>query len=318
MTFRQNSGQRLLPTGRLRVAGALSESGADGRQAGCAGSGAKLKTMYITKLPPRGRLLGGLAAAGLANGLLNRVADAIASDGLAGAIAGTFGISALVWIAACVCVVHAWTAPRETPGRWDIVAAWIAAAMLCIPSDVVSWMTVSGVALYFIKQTAPSSSLRRAAVILLAITIPCFWSRIVFALLSGPILSADALLVSAVIGTQRTGNVFETIDGTGAIWIAPGCSSLANVSLTILCWTLFVNLYAGRRTAATTALVWCSLSAAVVIAINVGRMALVGLEPQLYDAVHGPVGGAIAGWLTLGAMVAITFQGIRHDNRARS
>lgn len=274
--------------------------------------------MHATTLPPRGKLLGGLAAAGITNGLLNRVVDAVATDGLAGGIAGTFGISALVWIAACMCVTQAWTAQREPAGAWDMACGWIAAAMLCIPSDVVSWVTVSGVALYFIKRTAPSSALRRAAVILFAITIPCFWSRILFALLSDSILSVDAFLVSAVIGTERNGNVFETADGTGAIWIAPGCSSLANVSLAILCWTLFVNVGAGNQANATKALVWCSLSAAAVIAINVGRMALVGLEPQFYEAVHGRVGSAIAGWLTLGAMVAISFQGIRHDRRAHS
>lgn len=274
--------------------------------------------MHITTLPPRGRLFGGLAAAGLANGLLNRVADSVAADGVTGGIAGTFGISALVWIAAFVCVAQAWTAPRETPATWDIPSAWIAAIMLCIPSDVVSWITVSGLALYFIRRTAPGSPLRRAAVILLAVTIPCFWSRILFALLSGPILSADAVLVSAVIGTQRIGNVFETIDGTGAIWIAPGCSSLANVSLAILCWTLFSNAGAGPVARTTTGLFWCGLAAAAVIAINVGRMAAVGLEPRFYEAVHGPLGNTIAGWLTLGAMAAICFRGVRHDRSAHS
>ncbi len=267
--------------------------------------------MHITTFPSRGTLLGSLAAAGLANGLLNRVIDAVASEGLAGGIAGTFGISALVWIAASICVAQAWTAKPEPAGAWDIACAWIAAAMLCVPSDIVSWVTVSGVALYFIRRTTPSSALRRAAVILLAITIPCFWSRILFALLSDTILAADAFLVSTAIGTERSGNVFETADGTGAIWIAPGCSSLANVSLAILCWTLFVNARPGNRIKATNAVVWCGLSATVVIAINVGRMALVGLEPQFYEAVHGRVGSAIAGWLTLGAMVAISFRGIR-------
>src|SRR5690554_27684 len=123
--------------------------------------------MHLTKLPPRGRLLAVLAAAGLANGMLNRVVDAVAADGFAGGVAGSFGISALVWIAAAVCIVQAWTAPREAPGARDIVAAWIAAVMLCVPSDVVSWMTVSCVALYFIRRTEQGAPLRRAAAILL-------------------------------------------------------------------------------------------------------------------------------------------------------
>jgi hypothetical protein len=162
-----------------------------------------------------------------------------------------------------------------------------------------------------VRTAPPDSAMRRGAFILFALTVPCFWSRIAFAALSHYILQADAIFVSAVIGSERTGNAVAYPDGTGYIWVAPGCSSLANVSLAILCWVLFSHGLKRRST--SWGFAWCLAACASVVVINVARMALIASFPDRYALLHGEIGSFVAGWLILACMIGISALGVRRD-----
>ena len=138
-----------------------------------------------------------------------------------------------------------------------------------------------------------------------------FWSRQIFKLLSEPILKIDAALVGWATGMPRSGNALRFADGSGSFWIGPGCSSLANVSLAVLCWVLLANMFNVGNS--LRGLGWCLLAMLVVVTINVTRISLIGLHPEYYDLLHSPAGLSSIGALTLCAMFLICYTGARHE-----
>ena len=49
---------------------------------------------------------------------------------------------------------------------------------------------------------------------------------------------------------------------------------------------------------------------AVTVLINVVRISLIGVMPQYYANIHGPVGSTLASWATIATMLAIFSYGI--------
>jgi exosortase/archaeosortase family protein len=260
----------------------------------------------------RGALFGGVALIGIANALTERVVSAVRFDGLSQALVTTFGVSVLVWIGAGL-GVSLLLRDRATPAtRRDWTVATVAAVAFLIPSSMVSWIALTGVAAYCFHVGAPRTAMRRGALIVLAIAAVRFWSHVAFALFGHYILQVDAMLVSGLVGVARAGNALQLADG-GYLWIAPGCSSFTNVSLTVLCWVLFAQ--ATDRPLRRRASVWCLLAIGGVVAINSVRIALIVRYPDFFQLIHGPIGAAVAGWLTVAAMVGLCAFGTRRDAR---
>ena len=128
---------------------------------------------------------------------------------------------------------------------------------------------------------------------------------------SEPILGADATLVSWAVGSQRDGNLVPFADGSGAMWIAPACSSFTNLSLAILAFVGAVNITSGRMS--PTKLVLGALACTLVVLINVTRVSLVGYFPDQFELIHGPIGASFAGWLATLAIVAVSWFAVRRD-----
>ena len=93
--------------------------------------------------------------------------------------------------------------------------------------------------------------------------------------------------------------------------IAPYCSSLANISLAFLTWVT-INQWSPRRSSPKD-LYWCFLAVGSVIAVNVTRIALMGLSETHYQTVHSQWGDAIANLLTLGLTVGICLLGAQRE-----
>jgi hypothetical protein len=186
-----------------------------------------------------------------------------------------------------------------------------AAAAFLAPVVSLSWLALSGLAAYLVLWGGPCLHLRKAAAVMLAMTIPMLWSRLLFTAFSGPILAADAFLVSRIVGTESIGNTVELADGSGWVFIAPACSSLTNVSIAILCAVVFVTMSCRGWT--LRSLLVATLACGATVLINVLRMGAVGLHPDLYPQVHGATGNMLAGWFTLATILGICVIGIRPD-----
>ncbi|MGH6936376.1 MAG: hypothetical protein ACRED2_09380 [Methylocella sp.] len=264
----------------------------------------------------RGEFFAGLFVLGFSNGIFERITGAIEKEPIENAILGTFGISVLVWVACFIAVSLLLRQPAELLARNDLILGAAVTAAVLVPSAKVSWIALTGLGLYGLRCFEAGSPARRAAFVILAVTVPMFWSRLLFVMLSDFILQADAILVSLIVGTERIGNTVLFPDNSGYLFIYPGCSSLADVSLAVLGWALFTQALTRRPSLKDVG--WCLAACSAVIAINVTRIALMGLHPDHFELIHGAVGAGVASFLALAAIVGINLIRVRGDVLARS
>src|SRR5262249_13695418 len=113
----------------------------------------------------------------------------------------------------------------------DLVVAIPFLALVALPIFSMSWLAVTGLSLYILLFANDNFDRPRGAIILLAVTVPMLWSRLLFQFFAKTILDIDATLVASLLGTSQTGNMVQFADGSGSMVVLPRCSSLANMSL---------------------------------------------------------------------------------------
>lgn len=264
----------------------------------------------------RSLLFAGLTIVGFANGISERAAEQIYGSGTATALFNTFGVSVVVWAAAAVALWLLAQAPREVPTRMDLAVAVAASVAFLLPVPSLAWLAIAGIGAWLVWSSPAHGPTRRAAVVLVAMTVPMLWARILFASFSNTILGIDAKLVGWMVGTHSIGNTIPFANGNGVLFLEPACSSLTNVSLALLCGVLFVKVLdrPWSRPIIGTTLLACF----VTIAINVFRIALIGVYPDHYTLIHGPVGAMAAEWATILAVLVIYTAGIKPDAPAHA
>jgi len=264
----------------------------------------------IARELPRGEFFAGLFAIGCASGLASRAIQSIDRVGWADALFGTFEISAIVWLscAAGVTLVLRDRTIGIRSSELGIGAAYV--LLVILPIGPLSWLAVTALGLYVIFSESVASS-RRGAFILLATTVPMLWSRLLFQFLASPILQIDASFVGWILGTHRTGDIVEFADGSGVLVILPSCSSLANVSLALLCWVTVSQLVCHKRSAYD--LLWCLMACISVMAVNVTRISVAGMSQWHYTTFHCPWGEAVGNAIMLGLIVGFSVVGVRRE-----
>ena len=186
----------------------------------------------------------------------------------------------------------------------------------------INWMAVTGLCLYVLLFTRDeqgtrilfgprSSPRRRAAMIIMALTVPMLWSKVLFSFLAKYFLEIDASLVGWIMGTPRLGNVLRFADGSGNMVVFPGCSSLANLSLAFLCWVTMTQ-WLDRRFRREDIL-WCGLACCAVVVINVTRMAIMGQSQWYYQTFHNGWGAPLVNAIELLFIVGFTMIGVRRE-----
>ncbi|MEI5680156.1 hypothetical protein WBQ96_17735 [Mesorhizobium sp. CCNWLY176] len=257
----------------------------------------------------------GMVVVGFANGISEKVYRSVTDSGFAAAIFNTFEISIILW-GACFAALAMLLRPSAEQAfrRGDVLVSLLAGLAFMAPVPALSWLGIVLIAVH-LRRTAGDETTRRAATIVFALTIPLFWTRLAFAAFSGTILHIDARLVGWMIGTVPVANVVPLADGSGSLFIAPACSSLANLSLVFVSAAAFVNLRSGRWT--LSAIGWTATSAVAVVAINITRISLIGLYPWEYELLHGPIGASVAGWLTFAVIALIGYNRIGFDAPVR-
>ena len=257
-----------------------------------------------------GEYFAGLFIVSCVSGLVSRIIHSVEEIGWANAIFSTFEINIIVWVA---CIAGVALIVRDcTKGLLPFEIALGAGVLLLVilPIGPLSWMAVTGLGLDVFLSTDVGTS-RRGAVILLAVTVPMLWSHVLFHFFANYILEADASLVGWLLGTPRTGNLVEFVDKSGHLAIFPGCSSLANISLALLCWVTLSQLVLHEKSASD--FLWCLLACAAVIAANVTRLAILGLSEWHYRTFHAGWGDGIANAIILGLVVGICALGMRRE-----
>jgi len=264
----------------------------------------------------RGELFAGLYILGCANGLAAKMILSVHRLGWADAAVGTFDISAIV-VVACVTGISLVLADKTGGVRLaDLAVAMVVLLTIALPIGAMSWLAVTMLSLYVLLFTQATESQHRGAVILLASTVPMLWSRLVFDLFASFILAVDASLVGWMLGTHRSGNMVEFADHSGTLVVFPSCSSLANVSLALLCWvTISASV---RHEWRVQDIFWCLLACSSVVAVNVIRISLMGLSSAHYHMLHTPLAEIVLNIIILVLIVAISILGVRRDVLSRA
>jgi exosortase/archaeosortase family protein len=252
---------------------------------------------------------------GCVNGLLGRMIQSFQFSDWEGALAGV-DINAIILLACFVGISLISAKSPEHLFPRDVVVALIFLILVSLPIFPLSWVAVTALSLYILFFANANPDRVRGALILLAMTAPMLWSRLLFQIFAKPILDIDAALVALLLGTDRTGNMVGFLDGSGYMIVLPACSSLANMSLALLCWVAITQWVGHRWTAKDV--IWAGLACASVIAVNVTRISLMGLNHRYYEAIHSTWGDMITNSIMLALMVTVTVLGARREIFARA
>jgi hypothetical protein len=259
----------------------------------------------------RSELFAGLYIIGCANGLASRMIQSVHRVGWADAAVGTFDISVIVLVA-CFIGISLVSSEHEGETRIaDLAVAVILLPMMVLPIGALSWLAVTILAVYHLVLCRPNKTERRGTVILLAVTVPMLWSRLVFDLFANFILGIDAALVGWMLSSHRAGNMVEFADHSGTLAIFPSCSSLANVSLAVLCWVTVSEFVKHQRRFQD--IFWCLLACCSVVAVNVLRISVMGLSSAHYLALHSPIAESFLSAFIVALIFVISLLGVRHD-----
>jgi hypothetical protein len=257
---------------------------------------------------PRNEFFAGLYILGWANGLGGSIIQSFSAGDWTG---NTQNISVIALFAAFAGISLLLRDKSDKIRAADLAIAVPFLVCIALPVREMNWAAVTGLSFYILLFANDNSSRRRGAVILAALTVPMLWSRLLFAFCAKIFLEFDASLVSHVLGTHRTGNIVGMADGTGQMVILPACSSLANVSLAFLCWVSVSEWV--EHPWSPKDILWCLLACATVIAINVTRIAVMGLGQWYFMTFHYGWGATLVNAVILCLTVGITVLGVRRE-----
>lgn len=252
-----------------------------------------------------------LLTAAFLNFVFAAAGQAIARDGLWPAIYGTFGISAIIWVAMLYTISLMLEDPApQTMSGLDVLVSVLALIMMLVPHKYFPVLVMSGAAAYlFFESTPEQKNLRKAAILLAAITVPLLWGNLLMMAFNETILEIDAFLVSLVSGFERIGNVVINEGENWYVKISKGCSTLSNLSIGVLSWTFFVLFY--DRHYRSYRFKWLAVIFLPILVINVFRMTAVLLWPNYYEFLHEGGGADIANLATLAVIVGLSYLGIK-------
>lgn len=260
----------------------------------------------------RAPLLFWLFLVAAANGMAGMALQWTLEHGFASSLVDLFGISAVVWVAAVAALaILREDEQAETLRRADPAMAALVCIAALLPFGPASAVALTLLSLYAVLTSARGSPCRRAAIIFLAISGALIWGRFFLALLSRPLLGIDSWFVATVFHTRQTANILAFADGSGAIAVAPGCSSLQGMSIALLFWALVNQWFQAPFSA--KALGWLLAALGATIAINVVRIGCLVLFPDHFAMLHTGLGWHLFSWTTLIAIAAVCLYGARRE-----
>jgi hypothetical protein len=268
----------------------------------------------------RGQLIAGLFLFASTSDLLPRVIKSVVSEGWVSGVLNTFNISIIVWGAwASACYLALSSDDRDRVRLLDIAVACGTFVIAALPAAPLSWFALSFFSFYVYLASPRKSSLQRSAIIFFAICVPLFWGPVIFALAAPLVLKIDAFLVATLIGAERTGNVVNFVgsfhDGSRGIQIGTMCSSFHNISHAALAWVALTQTLG--RDLGFKDVFWCGFVMILAGSVNLARLSLMVRWPEYLDTIHGPLGGQIAGTLTIILIAFVCIFGQRRELFAR-
>jgi exosortase/archaeosortase family protein len=247
----------------------------------------------------------------IANALPTFVSESLLTKGVTGAALNLFDISAIVWLAIIACLALLWNSGNDAaPDHKDWVLTTLIICASLLPSPAISGAMLSLLGLWGLIASPAGSTVLRASAILISLSTFLLWGRVFLALGAGPMLAADAQFLSWISGLSVSGNIVTASDGSTFV-IAPGCSSLHNISLAIILWVTAIAWF--ERPVTIRLLGLLTLTVVASILVNAVRLALIGWNPRSFDYWHIGDGAAMIGWAALIVMTGIIYTGMKYE-----
>jgi exosortase/archaeosortase family protein len=254
----------------------------------------------------------GLFILALVNGLAARVIQGVTHLDLSELAVAAMRVSAVVWFACFAAMSLVLRSNGAEQVRTvDLLVGLGVLFLVAVPFPQSSWFALTALAVYVLRTWQAGSTMRRSALIFLAITAPMCWGPFLLHAFARPFLWADALFVSNFIGTEQTGNLVKFADGSGYFQIFPECSSYHNISLALLAW-ISISQFVEHEWSPKD-LFWCLLAALSVLTVNVIRIGLIGLYRDHFETIHGAFGSAVTDCVSLSLILAICLLGVRRE-----
>jgi hypothetical protein len=223
-------------------------------------------------------------------------------------IANLAGVSGVVWFA-LYAVLSIGLAAEDTPlSRTDWLILGGVVGLSILPVATSAKLALEICALYLLVSSKRSDDAMRVGVILLGLTGPLVWGRILLESFATPLLSLDAHLVAAVIRSPVQDNIVQFAGSKKQFLIGMPCSSVHNISLAIVLWTTAAALF---RLRFDIRYVTCGAAmVAFMFGLNIARLSLIGLFPASFAFLHDGVGTDIFSWGALLGAGGIAFVGV--------
>ena len=94
------------------------------------------------------------------------------------------------------------------------------------------------------------------------------------------------------------------------------CSSFHNISHAALAWVALTQILG--RDLGIKDVFWCGFVMILAGSVNLARLSMMALWPEYFDTIHGPLGGQIAGTLTIILIAFVCIFGQRRELFARA
>ena len=253
----------------------------------------------------RARLFAAVGLVAAFNALATRVSWSL-SKGLWLSLSETLGISGIIWLALGIVAALALSDAEDRPAAaGDFVGALGVVTASLLPSPALAGAILVPYAIWGLLEPRATANQRAIASILLTLTLTLVWGPLLLRVMP-ELLDADAKMVAWITGGLAHGNIYSSPDGASRFMVAPGCSSLNNMSLATILAVSLARYFRLRLNWQTVSAV--AAASLATIAVNVGRMTMIALHPRALDYWHHGAGSVMFGWLALFAIVAVIGQ----------
>ncbi|HEU4968921.1 hypothetical protein [Sphingomonas sp.] len=244
------------------------------------------------------------------NAQASQIIATLGSQPPAAALLTLGGISAVIWFAMYAALKVGFEADASALSRRDAVVLGAAVLLAFLPISLAAHAGLLLCAAYVLTTSRPGSSAGRVGFVLLALTGPLIWGRILLRLFAAPLLNFDAHVVASIIGTPVDGNTVQFANSTKQFLIGAPCSSVHNISLAVVLWTTAAVLF---RVKPDARYIGCGIAmVALMFTLNIARLSAIGLFPGSFEFLHIGAGAEMFGWAGLIGAGLIAGLGVVH------
>ncbi len=258
----------------------------------------------------------GLLGLGMINAGVRPAADSIAAHGWIDTLSNGFGSGWPVYLGlAGALSIGAQGFAKAAFSSLDWLFLPLYVIGLLVPSSAFSAACLLGLALAESRHRHLPREWRSAMVIFAALGARELWVSSGMKAMSPVLLHIDASLTADILSLLGRhpvvdGNLVALEDGM-TLAVLMTCSSFANISLAMLTWLVVTRWL--RPWFARIDYLAMALVAFGVITINLARLTVMGLSPDLYLVAHGPIGATVSEFAILTTTLLITWWGLSRD-----